>query len=292
MSKSKTERSCEFVNVTKEMADKWLEETNILNRRMRPFRIEKYSRDRIHGLWITTHEAISWDWNGVLLDGQHRLEMISKTGLATELLVVRGIDPKARMVTNIGATRTPADILRLLGWDTADSLSVAVVRIMMNGLGKSPTIPEIVEAYEIHQHAAHVSIGMFPTTKKKNITISPVIGAIGRAWYTQDEAKLQRFATILVDGMASRSKRGESSVILLRDFLLQLPNSRGGGSASREIYKMVTPALFAFLNGENLSKLNPADEELFPLPESLETKAGKRAAKRASLKEYAKQAQA
>jgi hypothetical protein len=122
---------------------------------------------------------------------------------------------------------------------------------------------EIVDAYEIHHEAANAVLAMFPN-KRKNITIAPVLGPMARAWYSEDVSKLETFAIVLYDGLASRSKKGEASIILLRDFLMQL-GPRGGDWGARDIYGRAEAALYAFLTNVKLSVLEPTKEELFPL---------------------------
>lgn len=257
-------KTAEFINVTPEIAQEWLENYNKHNRRLRLRLVDKYARDMSNGKWILTSDTISFDWDGILLDGQNRLSAIVKSGLTLSFLVVRGLDPRSRMVIDIGAPRRPVDILTLLGWKTNGSL-VAIVRSVMNGHNSRASIPEIVDAYETHHESAETTLAMFPSIRKR-IVISPVTGPMARAWYSQDISKLQTFADILYHGLASRSRKGDASVILLRDYLLQLPGR--GDHLSKEIYARTETSLQAFLNNERLTKLEPSKEELFPLPKA------------------------
>src|SRR5262245_22897874 len=126
--------TAEFVTVYPEMAIDWLDNHNNINRPKRSGLEDKYTRDRVGGHYITSDHAISFDWNGEMINGQHTCGAIRESGIAETHLVVRGLDPKARMVSDTGAPRRPADILKLLGYEGVTFTNVAVVRQMMNGL--------------------------------------------------------------------------------------------------------------------------------------------------------------
>jgi hypothetical protein len=258
-------RTAAFIVVTPEMATDWLENHNNINRPKRIKLADKYTRDRVGGKYIVGWHAIAFDWDGELLNGQHTLTAIIESGIPEEHLIVRGLDPKSRMIGDTDAPRRPADILKLLGYEGVTFTNVAIVRQMMNGLRRRATMTEIVETYETHQLAAQTVEGMFPA-KQRKITISPVMAPMARALYSEEEKKIQKFADILYTGLVSRSRKGEAAIVKLRDFLLQLP-SIGGDHGSREIYGRAEAALYAFLHNQNLVELVPSEVELFPLEE-------------------------
>jgi len=250
-----------FAEVTSLQAKFWLENHNHVNRKKRIGTIEKYIRDRGNNLWLTTHEAVAFDWNGELVDGQHRLEMISQSGQSIKTLIVLGLDPEVRMVVDTGIPRHPHDVLKLLGYD-ATPWDVAIVRQMMSSIfPRRPTMSEIVHAYKKHEKKAKIICDMFPT-KKRHVTMSPVLAPMARALETYDENLIQQFADILYSGM-SRGRKRDQGTIILRDYLVQL--RMRGGSLDREIYRITESALHAFLNNEHLTNLEPTNKELFPM---------------------------
>jgi hypothetical protein len=255
-------RSAAFTLVSPEMAVDWLENHNSCNRPKRPSLEDKYTRDRVGGDYIIGLHAIAFDWNGEMLNGQHTCKAIIESGISEEHLIVKGLDPLLRMVGDTDAPRRPHDILKLLNYD-ATHWSVAIVRQMMNGLRSRATMTEIVRAYTSHEPVVKTVMGMFPH-KVRKITISTVLAPMARALYLEEESKIQKFADILFDGLASRSRKGDRAVVLLRDYLLQLP-SFGGDGGAREVYGRTETALHAFLNNVKLDILLPTKEELFPL---------------------------
>lgn len=256
-------RTAGFIIVTPEMTTDWLENHNNINRPKRGSLEDKYTRDRVSGNYIVGWHAIAFDTNGEMLNGQHTCLAIKESGIPEEHLVVRGLDPESRMIGDTDAPRRPADILKLLGYEGVSFTNVAVVRQMMNGLRRRATMSEIVDAYRTHEVAAKTVEAMFPA-KLRKITISTVMAPMARAWYTEDTAKIQKFADILYSGLASRTRKGDHSVIKLRDYLLQIV-SFGGDQGAKEVYGRAETALHAFLHNIKLDKLEPTTEELFPL---------------------------
>jgi hypothetical protein len=263
--------SAEFVEITPELAQQWMENNNPHNRKLRPRLVEKYGRDKTNGKWFITHEAVAFDWDDNLVDGQHRLTSIISTGLATKTLVVKGLDPQVRMVVDTGAARNASDVLKLLGYKDAGFNEVAVVRSLMNGLRGKATVPEVVEAYEKHEEAVKEVLSYFPS-RRKHITISPVLAPMARVWYTENRYRLPRFAEVLYTGMAYKNRKGEASIIALRDHLIERVVVTGSQVHS-EIYGLTEAALDAYLSGIGLTKLVPTKEELFPFPDSVKTPA-------------------
>lgn len=67
------------------------------------------------GEWRTNGDSIRFDSNGILRDGQHRLKMVVQTGIAIEVIVIRGIDPDAFITMDVGKKRNLADVLSIQG---------------------------------------------------------------------------------------------------------------------------------------------------------------------------------
>src|SRR6266545_4721351 len=218
-----------FIDVSPEMATDWLENNNNINRVQRLGAIEKYLRDRLNDAWLTTHEAIAFDWNGEMIDGQHRSQMIVESGRSLETLIVLGLDPEVRMVVGTAIPRRPHDILKLLGF-VAGPWDVAVVRQMINSINRRATMTEIVRAYKKYEKRAKIVMAMFPD-KRRKLTMSPTLAPMARALETYQEADIKTFAEILYDGMGRRNRKGDWAVTQLHDWLITLPAI--GGNADR-----------------------------------------------------------
>lgn len=98
--------------VTPAIATAWLA-SNHGNRNIRSKAVALLARDMAAGDWRFTGEAIKFDADGTLLDGQHRLMAVVQSGAAIDMLIIRGLDRDAQRVMDSGAKRSAADAL---GW--------------------------------------------------------------------------------------------------------------------------------------------------------------------------------
>lgn len=109
-----TKPTATLQRVTPKMAAEWLSK-NYHNRNIRQAVVAGYARDMASGNWQVTGEAIKFNCDGTLLDGQHRLMAIIKADTPVDMLVVRGIPSTAQDVMDSGAKRGAADMLQLNG---------------------------------------------------------------------------------------------------------------------------------------------------------------------------------
>lgn len=84
----------EIVDVTPQQAAEWLA-NNHHHRPIDPKRVRKYARQMKAGTWALNGKTITFDSEGKLLGGQHRLSACVKSGCTFQTLVVRGLDPVA-----------------------------------------------------------------------------------------------------------------------------------------------------------------------------------------------------
>lgn len=120
--------TAEFVIVTPEMASEWLKRNVKNNRNLRRMKIEGYARDMASGNWMVTGEAVKFDTEGNLVDGQNRLQAVVESDCSVWMLVVRNVSADAMVVLDSGAVRSPADALVISGIsDRAEAKDVAAV---------------------------------------------------------------------------------------------------------------------------------------------------------------------
>ena len=86
-----------WVDISPELAEEWLGK-NHGNRNQRDHKIIAYTRDIKDGNWLQTGETIKFDTDGRLIDGQHRLEAIHRSGETLRMLVVMGLSPHVQSV--------------------------------------------------------------------------------------------------------------------------------------------------------------------------------------------------
>jgi len=117
--------SSEVATITPPMAEAWLAR-NKRNRHLAPWLVDRYAKAMGRGEWRLNGDPIRFDEVGDLLDGQHRLAAIVKSGITVESVVLRGIPAITQDTMDTGRKRTIADVLALRGEAHAIPLAAAL----------------------------------------------------------------------------------------------------------------------------------------------------------------------
>lgn len=114
----------EFKLIDKVEADRLLG-MNTSNRPISRSNVETIKRAMLSGEWIENGESIKISYDGILLDGQHRLIAVSETNSKIMSLVVSGLPKDAFTTIDIGKTRGAGDMLALKGVRNYNHVSAA-----------------------------------------------------------------------------------------------------------------------------------------------------------------------
>lgn len=108
-----------WIEVTPEKAAAWLH-NNFRNRPMSDDVVAAYARDMKDGRWVPTHQGIAFNDRDELIDGQHRLQAIIRSGVTVRMMVTFGLASTisgSEMTTmdavDRGRPRSVADQLRI-----------------------------------------------------------------------------------------------------------------------------------------------------------------------------------
>lgn len=173
-----------FEEITPQMAKDILDETkkafaadntkNYQNRRVRNGTVNLYSKDMEDGNWEINGATIVFDQKGRLMDGQHRLNSIIKSGVTQICIVVRGVKDTAMPTIDSGLKRSLENYLQFQAESyTNGSASAVKVKVLLdkgkletdqsNGNLKT-TNKEYVEEYmakdKLYQEAVHFANGI------------------------------------------------------------------------------------------------------------------------------------
>lgn len=95
--------------ITPEMAAKYLEKNTRNYRNSKPSRVLEFVRLIKSGKFVETHQGIAFDEDGVLGDGQHRLQAIVSAGVSVKAQVTRGMSRDAFLYVDRPLLRNLAD---------------------------------------------------------------------------------------------------------------------------------------------------------------------------------------
>lgn len=142
--------------ITPEVAIELLQKNNS-NRKLDKVRVLLYTKQMKEGKWKEdTAETIKFSKNGVLLDGQHRLEAIVKSGVTQTMWFASDMDESVFDVLDTGKSRSAGDVFSALKiknyYEVAATISAYHLlnnNLVVCGASKSTklTNAEILEIY-------------------------------------------------------------------------------------------------------------------------------------------------
>ena len=103
--------------------------TNTNNRPLNQRMVDRLTLEMKEGKWLVNGDTIRVSKTGVLLDGQHRLSAVVKSGITITAALVSEIDDAVFHTIDTGDTRDASDVLAIDGYKSA-ALRAAVLRIL------------------------------------------------------------------------------------------------------------------------------------------------------------------
>lgn len=119
-----------WVIMTPDLAAQILAASNTDNRPQSTKQIDHYAGVIASDQWRLTHQGGAHDRNGVLQDGQHRLEAIVEAGIAVPMAWFCGMDPDNWKALDEGLARTAGQLLRKAGHSNTATLQAAAKLIL------------------------------------------------------------------------------------------------------------------------------------------------------------------
>lgn len=101
----------QIIEVTPRLAAEFLER-NASNRRMRPGHVNALASVMAAGQFQSTHQGIAINTEGEVVDGQHRLAAIMRSGVSVRMPVAYGVNAEhyGHLMIDVGMNRSTADV--------------------------------------------------------------------------------------------------------------------------------------------------------------------------------------
>ena len=128
------------VQITPELAQFALDAMNQNNRPLSSSKVVTYSNDMQKQNWSLTGETIKFGNDGLLKDGQHRLEACVRANTPFQTHAVFGVDPETFQHIDVGKKRDGSDTLAMMGVENYKRASTIIKMIIAyeHGLSSSP----------------------------------------------------------------------------------------------------------------------------------------------------------
>jgi len=236
---------------TKQIVD-WLLSLNTDNRPLRHGYIQTLRHDIKAGNWCITNQGVGVSDEGVLIDGQHRLEALKAAGYPpVPLLIVTGLPREARMAVDQHAKRSARDLLQFAFNAKVSRCAPAIARVLhkvkIGWQGGGVTIHDLMDMVVEHQEQIDAVCTLKCITWFSAGVLS---GAVSEMKETGRNEQIMSFL--------ERVERGELLVRGMPEFALRsllMEGSAGGDGKAKEFYLKTRKAISAYLSGKEVKSL-------------------------------------
>jgi hypothetical protein len=222
--------------VTRKLAEQFLRKNDI-NRPFRDTYCEELCGIILRGEWKLTHQGIAISTDGTLLDGQHRLHAIVRTGIPCMMLVTTDCDAHLFELIDRGRIRTQADSLHVSRRHAAAARFLFMLSKAPANWSHSCTIDQVKDV--LCWAGAPIDVVLQAVRGVKRVkTASPIVGAcIVRVMQGGERAShaLRTYQAFATHGEMPR---------ICRSFANQL--DRGEVSTRRDGWDLAARAWIAF----------------------------------------------
>jgi hypothetical protein len=269
--------------VTPEMARKYLEK-NTHNRKASDPVVRKYAEVMRRGEWILNPaDPICISEDGRLLNGQHRLLAVVKSGIACPFVVAINVDEKVQYVMDTGKKRSATDALSLIGASHSSTLA-SIIKLYLfwretqksvlsptagNMVAVTPSVVQILNEYEGDEEWWREVTTWARRMREKNkgrLLLLPesTIGGI-YAHLVKDLRHNEDAVRYFFEGVCSSKESPNSAIETLRVALINDSFNLGRKMKDRHKVAILIKAFNAYIKGREIKQLRFSPKvEKFP----------------------------
>lgn len=253
--------------ITPALAEQWLEK-NKQNRPLRDHHVVSLAKEMKEGRWMLNGEAIVFDENGDLLDGQHRLWAAFDHGQTFQSVIVRGVDPASFGTIDSGMKRSAGDVLAKAGvqYGTLVGAAIRLVHFYATGRRDHTIVQRMsnAETLELLDQYPRIKVAVElvgPSAALKAIISQTAMTAAVYFMLEDDAEATREFVEVIASGEGL--KRGDAR-LTLRNLLI---NAKGLGRRMhhRIQFALTIKAWNAWRTGRELTSLRFIESEDFPV---------------------------
>lgn len=275
----------EIMYISPAEASAWLGDNKFDNRRLDDRNVERIVRDIKAGKWVFDGNPIRFDKDGNIIDGQHRLWAIVKSGKQVQSMVVRGLDNEAKMTIDTGKARNISDIFHFHGYVNSSVLA-SVCRL---AIGYRETDGNMWRWATQNSHKRLSTQELLKEAKANALAIAAVqstismpmtrkimgVGMTAFAYYLLTISCNDKY---LVDNFFLGVEKGvnlpvDSPILLLRNTLtirdtyLHAAEKQGGNKSMAYKLAIIIKAWNAYRSNKSFTKLRfDPEKENYPIP--------------------------
>jgi hypothetical protein len=220
--------------VARQLLDRNVEE----NRNLRVRHVQYLTAAMKEGRWHPTGDAICLrDGDGALMNGQHRLTAVIKSGCTVEMLIAEDVTPEAFRVMDRGALRSVSDVTGLTNELVSDI--TLIYGVMQGSAVRAAKIPEekVIDLSTWWQ-SAHDLTRIGKGTGTRGLYNAPVRVAFGLRWAISSNARDRSYIRDQWRAMASNDPTAMSRATASLWKKLVMDPTNTGKTASDKVTRL------------------------------------------------------
>ena len=260
----------EVEDITPEKAEKYLGHNFESNRNISRERVDAYKRDMEAHEWEFTGQTVVFDEKGRLVDGQHRLHAIVKSGESIRMIIVRGVSPDAVNFIDKNRVRSFRDTMKITKNETV--LRFPAVQSAINSMIKretplNPTESEKIWLFSKFEKECNELERVLPHTLRKPITADFRGACLGALIYGVPMEDIAEFVKVIRTRTPSM-KYNDESALKWEDAIHKAYSITSRGMDTVEMYFGTQNALYYFLKSYKY-KRHKELKKWFPIKDKL-----------------------
>ena len=256
----------QFIRISPKMAKNWLEHSNPHNRALSEATVVRIVEAIKRGEWMQNGDSLRFDWDGNLLDGQHRLEAIVRTGKALWMVVISDLDPACFTTIDTGKKRNGSDVLSILREQNCPTLSCSIQMVnqyqrtrVLGGHGSARVSnARLLTAWETFDKEHMRRCVTIALRAKNNYAHTGILAACG---YLIGSGHRPKFERIVADLTTATSIVANDPVPAL---LAAIKDARGHRIKLRTLAALTVQTVNARLRKQAVINLHWSEDEPFP----------------------------
>ena len=263
----------QWMDITPALAKQWLE-NNFVNRPVKQDVVLAYARDMANGTWVPTHQGVAFNDKDELIDGQHRLMAIVKSGCTIRMMVTFGLQSviAGKEMTTMdcvdrGAPRSVADQLAIQhGMKHASIIAQtarSIAALCSSDRTRRLSVGHTIEIYRAFQPAVDHLISR--RSSEHGLRQAGVLAGFAFAMMTKWDGKAWAGGAAAIVAMYERLVTGDelkdkTAIKHLRTFLTSEEAKLLNRGTDRGVSELVLQAIFLESKGKPVAALSPATD--------------------------------
>ena len=239
--------------ITPARAGRILEDNNIRNRNFRDSRIVHLAEIILRDEWKLSPDAIAFDVDGVLLNGQHRLAACVLADKPIEVVILRNIPRENQDIMDDTLSRRLGDALTLRGETDVHRLGAGIgwysriVYAEMRGTphyadnAKRPSIPQLLTVFDENQGLRDCLSKSAPVMRALKLRPGPLLGTYYRLTLVD-----MHHTEVFFESLRSGADLSEGSPILALRRYCEEELHRGRGRSRNPDFRWVAITMKAW----------------------------------------------